>query len=152
MFLKSRKCLHLWAFVLFVYRYSLLFLYPIFGTNTKIEMNKKITYLAYGFYIFIAFSWFATSLLVGGYLNYIALITLLAFIAQAYYKHRVANLIFGILILPASIFWALQFVWEGGKNGFDAFISIMSILSVISIVLSVILLFSYMKQSFNTDK
>lgn len=84
--------------------------------------------------------------------NYTVLFTFAIFCVQAYYNHRKANLAVGIVLLPVSIFGMLHFVAWGGRVGFDAFISTMIVLGLISIIASVILMFSYLKMSFDNDK
>ncbi len=112
---------------------------------------KKILTATYAFYIGLSLTWFLVSFFVGSYVNYISLLTFGIFCTQAWYRHRVANLALGIIVLPASIFGALYFLAWGGNTGFDAFINVMLALSVTSIVLSIFLVFSYLKMSFNTD-
>lgn len=115
------------------------------------SLYKKLLSAAYGFYIVMSAAWLITSFAVGGYFNYISLITLGIFSVQAYYRHRVANLALGIILLPASILGALFFLSWGGKSGFDSFIYVMLSLSVVSLILSIFLVFSYLRLSFNTD-
>jgi hypothetical protein len=120
------------------------------GSMNKVLYGKLLTG-AYAFFIGISLTWVIVSFVVGGYVNYVALMTLAVFGAQAYFRHRLANLALGIIILPASIFASLFFLSWGGKSGFDAFIGIMLSLSVISIGLSIFLVFSYLKLSFNAE-
>jgi hypothetical protein len=69
----------------------------------------------------------------------------------AYYRNRIANLTIGILLLPTSILSALFFLSWGLKSGFDGFIYTMTLLSVVSIALSIFLIFSYLRLSFDRD-
>ncbi|MCF8449773.1 MAG: bestrophin family protein [Taibaiella sp.] len=115
------------------------------------SLYKKLLIVVYAFYILLALFWFLANYFMGGIVNYIAFISLAVFCTQAYYKHRVANLAFGIIILPASIFSALYFLSWGYKAGFDGFIYTMSFISLFSIVLSIFLVFSYLKLSFDKD-
>jgi ethanolamine transporter EutH len=113
----------------------------------------KLTTMSYGFFIGLALTWFLVSFFVGGYVNYISLLTFVLFSAQAYFKIRMANLALGIILMPASIFWGLQFVWMGAKTGFDLFTNIMVALSAVSFALSIVLVFGYLKMSFDhSDK
>ncbi len=112
----------------------------------------RLTTTSYGFFIGLSLTWFLVSLFVGGYFNYISLLTFLIFSAQAYFKHRVANLALGIIIMPASIFWGLQFMWMGGKTGFDAFTNVMIALSAASFAFSIILVFGYLRMSFSEER
>jgi hypothetical protein len=118
-------------------------------------MNKtqysKLVLGTYVFYMLLSLAWFVTSLAVGGYVNFFALVTFAAFAAQFYFKHRITNLVLGILVLPASIYGALFFLSWGGNSGFDTFISVMIALSIASIAASIILVFGYLKLSFNND-
>lgn len=119
-------------------------------------MSVKNTYerlatAAHIFYILLTLSWFITSYIVGSYINYISLLMFGIFCVQAYYNHRVSNLVLGLITMPASIFWGLQFLFIGGKTGFDAFTNIMMLLSVLSFVFSIILVFSYLKMSFGDN-
>jgi hypothetical protein len=136
--------------------------YPRFGLSLPpsqlllrfmAESNKltKSILIAYGFFIVLALAWFITSFVVGGYFNLVAFITLAVFSAQAYYKNRIANLVLGLIILPASIFWGLQFAYSGGKTGFDTFINVMLLLSATSLAMSIVLVFGYLKMSFGND-
>ncbi len=104
--------------------------------------------MAYGFYILLGTVWVIMNLLWGHYFNYQAFLVVAVFAVQAYYKHKLTNLLLGVILLGVSIFSALEFMLMGGKTGFDAFADIMIALSVISIVMSGILIFSYLKLSF----
>lgn len=118
-------------------------------------MNKttysKLIIAIYVFYLLLSLAWLVTSFAVGGYINYFALVILAAFAAQTYFRHRITNLILGILMLPASIYGALFFLSWGGNSGFDLFINVMISLSVASIAASIVLVFGYLKLSFSND-
>lgn len=120
----------------------------IFLKMGKATFYEKLVYVAYCYYILISLGWFVASLAVGGYLNVTALGALAAFAVQLYYRHKVTHLVFGILLLAFSIFFGLQFLWLGGKRGFDLFSGTMSALAAISIIFSVVLVFGYLKISF----
>lgn len=116
----------------------------------KLKYGKLVT-VAQGYFTGLAITWFLVSLFVGGYFNYIAILTAILFGAQLYIKNRIANLALGIIILPAAIFWGLQFVAMGGSGGFDVFVNVMLLLAFISIVFSIILVFGYIKLSFGEE-
>lgn len=116
----------------------------------KHKYGKLVT-VAQGYFTGLAITWFLVSLFVGGYVNYIALLTAILFSAQLYIKNRIANLALGIIILPAAIFWGLQFMAMGGSGGFDIFVNVMLLLAVTSIIFSIILVFGYIKLSFGEE-
>jgi|GEM_PF-4033931 len=109
---------------------------------------RKLVYAAYGFLILLSLSWVVAGFYAGGGINYNALIMLVIFTIQAYYNHRIANLVVGIIVLLISIFGTLHFVAWGGKAGFDPFIYGMVGAGILSIAASIILMFSYLKMSF----
>ncbi|GAA4465860.1 hypothetical protein GCM10023093_18760 [Nemorincola caseinilytica] len=111
---------------------------------------RKFVYAAYGFFLLLSLAWFVVALYESHTLNYTALFTFAIFCVQAYYNHRMTNLVVGIILLPASIFGTLYFLSWGGKVGFDAFIGTMTALGVVSIAASLILAFSYLKMSFDS--
>ncbi len=121
-------------------------------------MNKtqysKLVFATYVFYMLISLAWFVTSLAVGKSINLYALIALGVFISfslQTFYKIKLLNLIFGIIILPSSLFITLHLLWLGKNIGFDLFLRLLTTLSVTSIAASIILVFGYLKLSFNND-
>jgi hypothetical protein len=121
-------------------------------------MNKtqysKLVFATYVFYMLISLAWFVTSLLVGKNINLYALIALGVFISfslQMYFKIKLLNLIFGILILPSSIFFTLHLLWLGKNIGFDSFLRLMTTFSVTSIAASIVLVFGYLKLSFSNE-
>ena len=117
------------------------------------SLYTKLTYFAYAFFGGIALVWLLINLYYERRLNIVALGVLATFVAQAFYRKRIINLILGIIFLPVSLFMLLQFLSLGAKNpkGFDIFDSSMTALSVASILLSVILIFSYLKLSLDRD-
>lgn len=136
--------------------------YPRFGLSLPpsqlllrfmAESNKltKSILIAYGFFIVLALAWFITRLAVGGYVDWVSLVLLGVFCAQAYYKNRIANLVLGLILLPASVFRLLQFAYSGGQKGFDTFINVMLLLSATSLAMSIVLVFGYLKMSFGND-
>ncbi len=116
--------------------------------NTKLSFYEKLVFVAYGYFILLGISWFSGCLLWGGYFNFWASGTVLVFSAQAYFRQKLTNLILGILILAASIYWTLECVYMGAQTGYDLFVKTLLTLSVISLIMSGILIFSYTKLSF----
>lgn len=113
---------------------------------------RNFVYASYAFFILLSALWFIIELYMSHAANYTVLFLFAIFCVQAYYNHRIANLAVGLVLLPISIFGLLHFIAWGGKAGFDTFISTMIVLGVISIAASVILVFSYLKMSFDNDK
>ena len=114
-----------------------------------ITFYEGLVFVAYGYYILLGFSWFLASFIWGGFFNYWAFATILIFGVQAYFRQKLTNLILGILTFGLAIFSALQFTWMGSKTGYDLFVNIMLGVSILSIIISGILIFSYLKLSFN---
>ncbi len=116
------------------------------------SLFEKLVYVAYGYYILVGAIWFFATLYFGHYFNYQAFIITAAFAVQAYYKHRLANLLLGIIIMAVSIFVSLEIASEGAKTSFDPFIDTLLAASVTSIIMSGILVFGYLKISFAGSK
>src|ERR1043166_2494715 len=108
----------------------------------KHSFYEIMVYVAYGFFILLGLGWFSGSLFVGGFFNYWAFLIMVVFGLQAYFRHKLTNLILGVLTLPLSILGTLQFIWFGQKTGFDLFVNLMIVLSVIGFILSLVLVFS----------
>ena len=113
-------------------------------------------FVAYGFYLLLGLSWFLVSLLSGGFFNTIAFIITAAFGAQFYFRHRITNLILGVLALFLSIWMLLDVVntlnlmdkhatQDGYSRGWLWF-------CVLSMVMAGILIFSYTKLSFKDQE
>jgi hypothetical protein len=115
----------------------------------RITIYEVLVYIAYGYFLLIGLGWFFMSF-AGGF-NYTAFIMVLIFGAQAYFKHRLTNLIIGILMLGLSIFMLLQSVELMQIYGSTGTVSILLASSVISIVMSLILIFSYTKLGFKNE-
>ena len=107
-----------------------------------------LVYVAYGYFMLIALLWVLFSLIWGGVFGYWAFSAAVLFAVQAYYKHKLTNLILGVLTFPVAIFALLEFLAKGHKAGFNAFTGTMTALSAVSVIMSVILIFGYMKLSF----
>ena len=120
----------------------------------RISFYQILLYIAYAFFILLGGSWFLVSFPSGGF-NATAFFITAIFTVQAYYRHRLTNLILGILALFFSIFMLMDTISTlnlADKNTpVDGFVKIMIALPLISIVMSVILVFGYLKMSFKTD-
>lgn len=119
-------------------------------TKKKITFYEILVYVAYAFFILLGLSWFLMSL--SGGFNTTAFFITAVFAVQAFYRHRLTNLILGILALFFSIFMLMDtintFNLMDKHAVYDAFTKIMMGMSLFGIVMSVILVFSYLKFSF----
>ena len=119
----------------------------------KVTFYEVLIYIAYGFFILLGLAWFIMSFSSsGGHFNYTAFSIVVIFGVQAYFRHRLTNLILGILALFFSIFMLLDVI-----SSFDLMAKNASYgggakellgLSVFSMVMSVIMIFGYTKLSF----
>ena len=116
--------------------------------DTRVTFYEKLVYVAYGFYLIVGATWFILSLYFGHVFNYWAFGTVAIFAVQAYHKHRLTNLILGILALAVSIFWVLEFTWLGQTTGFNLFVKVMLSVFALSVIFGGILIFGYAKLSF----
>ncbi len=91
---------------------------------------------------------FILRLIIGGFFTYWAFSMMVIFGAQLWYKNRMINLISGIVMIAASIFFSLEFMSMGLQSGFNVFIAAISVISIIGIILSGVLIFSYTRLSF----
>jgi len=119
----------------------------------KVTFYEVLVYVAYGYFILLGLTWFLISFLShGGHFNYTAFSIMVIFCVQAYYQHRLTNLILGILALFFSIFMLLDvlntFDLMAKDAVFDGLVKSLMGLSVFSIIMSIILIFSYAKLSF----
>jgi hypothetical protein len=118
----------------------------------KITLYEVLTFIAYGFYILLGATWFLTSFSASGRFNYQAFTLTVVFAVQTYYRHRLTNLILGVLTLFLSIFMLMdvlnQFDLMAKGATFDGFIKSLIALCFFSIIMSGILMFSYLKLSF----
>lgn len=114
--------------------------------KSKAGFYEVMVYIAYGYFILLGLAWFVASM--SGGINYTALGIVAIFGIQAYFKHRLTNLLLGIVTFALSIFMLLQSISMGGKGGFDAFVNVLIAMSAVSVVLSLILMFSFMKLAF----
>ena len=120
--------------------------------KTKYSAYEILVFVAYGFYLLLGGAWFVMSLVQGHQLNLQALFIIIVFATQVYFKHRLTNLIVGILTLFFSIWMLLDVinssnlmakgaVIDGLDKGLMAF-------CIFSMIMSGILIFSYTKLSF----
>jgi hypothetical protein len=109
---------------------------------------KVFVYIAYGFYILIGLIWFALSFVYTGHFDYIAFSIIAVFSVQAYFRHKLTNLILGILTLFFSIFMLLQAVYEARHNHFNTMSVVFVSTWAFSLIMSGILIFSYLRLSF----
>ena len=119
-------------------------------TKRKTKLYDILVYSAYAYFFLLGLAWFIMSF--AGGINYQALIVVIVFGFQAYFRHRLTDLIIGVLMLGLSIFMMLQSIAIGNKGGFDALANTMMAMSAVSIIMSLILMFSYVKLSFRDDK
>jgi hypothetical protein len=109
----------------------------------RITFYEILVYVAYGYFLLVGLAWFFMSFSEG--FNYTAFIMALVFGVQAYFKHRLTNLVIGILIFGLSIFMLLQSIDLSRIYGFSPTVNIVLASSIISILLSLVLIFSYTK-------
>lgn len=117
-------------------------------SNNKITFYERLVYAVYGYFILVAAAWFILRFYFAGRFDPWAFCTLGIFAVQAYYRHRLTNLILGILGLAVSIFWLLEFTALGQHGGFNAFVDVMLGIFLLTLISSGILIFSYTKLSF----
>ena len=103
---------------------------------------------ANAYFMVIGLASFVLRLIFGGFFTYWAFSMLVVFAAQLYYKNRMINLISGILMLAASIFFSLEFMSMGYQSGFNIFIGGIAAVAIVGILLSGALIFSYTRLSF----
>jgi hypothetical protein len=115
----------------------------------KVTFYEILVYITYGYFILIGLAWFLMSM---PHFNYQAFTLIAIFAAQSYFRHKLTNLIIGIISLGLSIFMLLEVVQtydlfaknataDGLAKGLLGF-------CVLSIIMSIILIFSYTKLSF----
>jgi hypothetical protein len=118
----------------------------------KVTFFEIMVFIAYGFYILFGASWFLMSFTGSGRFNYQAFTLLVVFGVQAYYRHRLTNLILGVLTLFLSFFMLMDvlstFNLMAKGATFDGLVKTLIGLCATSIIMSGILMFSYLKMSF----
>jgi len=122
----------------------------------KITVFEVLVYVAYAFFILLGFTWFLVSLMGSKFFNLQAFVIVLIFGVQAYYRHRLTNLILGLVSLACSIYMLLDviniFNLMARGATYDGFIKVMMLLPLAGIILSGILIFSYTKLSFKDQE
>jgi hypothetical protein len=115
----------------------------------RFSFYEVLVFITYGYFILMGLAWFLMCL---PHFNFQAFTLIAIFGAQSYFRHKLTNLIIGILSLGLSIFMLLQIIEtfdlfaknasaDGLAKGLLAF-------AFVSMVMSVILIFSYTKLSF----
>ena len=124
--------------------------------NRKATFFEICVYIAYGFFILLGAIWFLVNFVKTGHFNYQAFMLTAVFGIQAYFRHRLTNLILGILVLFLSVFMLLDVISEFNLMAkgavYDALVRSLMALSLLSIALSGILIFSYTKLSFKDQQ
>ncbi len=114
----------------------------------KMSFYELLVYIAYAYFILLGVIDIILSFLWGGIISYVALFVVAVFGVQAWHRHKLLNLILGVLALACSIFATLEFLSKGHKIGFNFFVGVMSGISIGGILMGGILIFSYTKLSF----
>lgn len=114
----------------------------------KIRGYEWWVYSAYLFFWLVGLGWLVLTFFFGRVISAEAIIAVIAFSIQAWWRNRLANLILGILTLIVSIFVTLEFLALGFKVGYSSFGLTMLSFSVAGLIFSGILIFSYTKLSF----
>jgi hypothetical protein len=126
------------------------------AARKKVSLLEVLVYIAYAFFILLGGTWFVMNFMSSGHFNTQAFTLTVVFAVQAYFRHRLTNLILGILALFLSIFMLLdvisQFNLMAKEATYDGFIKALMALSVFSIVMSAILILSYAKLSFKDQQ
>ena len=120
--------------------------------NKKLSFYEVLVFVAYGYYILLGLVWFGMSLWGSHRFNAEALFIVVVFGTQLYFKHKLTNLILGILSLFFSI-WMLLDVFssfdlmaKGAK--IDGLSGGLMCFCFFSMIMAGILIFSYTKLSF----
>ena len=116
----------------------------------KLSLFEKLVYAAYSYYILLGLVWLIMNMVFGHYFNSYPFVVVAVFSAQAYFKHKLSNLLLGVILFFLSIYSVLEFLLMAGKTGFSVFPVVMMVLSALSVGFSGILIFSYMKLSFQS--
>ena len=134
--------------------YSLLFgcYFVFFMDRRKLSLYEILVFVVYGFYLLLGLVWFVMSLSQTRQFNPEAFFIVVAFAAQFYYRHRLTNLILGILALFFSIWMLLDVInsFDLMAKGahMDGLSEGLMVFCIVSMVMSGILIFSYTKLSF----
>ena len=118
----------------------------------KVSFYEMLVFAAYGFYLLLGLIWFMMSLLRSHQFNAEALFIVVVFATQIYFRHRLTNLILGILALFFSIGMLLDVINSFGLMAkgtqIDGLSGGLMFFCVFSMIMSGILVFSYTKLSF----
>jgi len=119
----------------------------------RITFYEVLVFVAYGFYFLLGVIWFVMSMANSHVFNVQAFTLVVAFSVQMYYRHKLTNLILGVVVLFLSIWMLMSLInapdgVTNGRNIYDSFTKGLMLFSVLSIVLAGILMFSYTKLSF----
>lgn len=109
---------------------------------------KTLVYVAYGFYILLGLAWFIMVFMFNGHFDYVSAAIVAIFSAQAYFHHKLTNLILGMLTLFFSLFMLLESVYQAKAVHFTGPSLALTSIWVVSLAMSGILVFSYTKLSF----
>jgi hypothetical protein len=118
----------------------------------QLTFYEVLVFVAYGYYLLLGLVWFIMSLAGSHQFNAEAFFIIVIFSAQLYFRHRLTNLILGILSLFFSI-WMLLDVFSSfdlmAKGAhIDGLSGGLMCFSFLSMVMAGILIFSYTKLSF----
>ena len=120
--------------------------------NKKLSFYEILVFVAYGFYMLLGLVWFLMSMFRNHEFNAQGLFIVVVFATQVYFRHRLTNLILGILTLFFSIWMLLDVVNSFNLMAKGAQMDVLSrglmIFCVFSMIMSGILIFSYTKLSF----
>ncbi len=114
----------------------------------KLSVYEVLVYIAYAYFILLGSIDLILSFLWGGVFSYLGFFVVAVFALQAWHKHKLLNLILGVLVLACSIFATLEFLAKAHKIGFNFFTGVMSGISLGGILMGIVLIFSYTKLSF----
>lgn len=117
---------------------------PMAGTVNYRKLNNA----AYIYFITLSLLWVVIEYWESHHWNKEVTIAFILFLTMAKINNRIVNLIAGILLLLVAIFYTLNFIAWGGKAGFDIFIKVMIFVSFLSVAASVVLIFSFLRLSF----
>jgi len=122
----------------------------------KRSVFDVLVWVAYSFYILLGANRFLMSFASGGHFNYQAFVLMVVFAVQAWYRHRLTNLILGVLTMFLSFFMLMDVLSSYdllGKNAnFDGLAKSLVGMCVFSVIMSGILMFSYLKLSFRDQE
>ena len=114
----------------------------------KLSGYEIMVLVAYGYFVLLGLTFLVMRLYFSHQLSYMALLVIGVFAAQAWYRHKLSNLIIGVITLGVSIFSLLEFLASGFANPVNLFSGTMLSLAVLGIIFSGLLIFSYVKLSF----